>query len=88
MTAVLIKQPPVNYVSKGAAASKGYLLNPAADIWLLTINQAPTSGTSGDGAGWAGPGSLLIEYDSGNVFLFINTNTLASPTWTKVGTQS
>lgn len=89
MTAVLTKEPPVNYLSKGAGAMKGILVDPANQVWIgLTIKQAPTSGTSGDGAGWAGPGSQLTEIDAGNVFLFINTGTLASPTWTKVGTQS
>lgn len=88
MVAVLVKEPPVNYVTQGAAAFKLALLNPQRQIWLLTINQAPTNGTSGDGAGWAGTGSLLIEHDAGNAFLFINTGTAASPTWTKVGTQS
>lgn len=88
MTAVLVKEPPVNQVSKGAAAFKLALINPSRQIWILTINQAPTNGTAGDGAGWAGPGSLMIEHDPGNVFLWIQTNTLLSPTWTKVGTQS
>lgn len=32
------------------------------------------------------PGSLAVDYT--NAFLYINTGTLASATWTKVGTQS
>lgn len=45
---------------------------------------APVNGTTG--AGEAGPGCLC--YDVTNKFLYINTNTLASPTWTKVGLQT
>ena len=46
MTAVLVKEPPVNQVSKGPIAFKLALINPERQVWLLTINQAPTSGTS------------------------------------------
>lgn len=80
------QQPPVNYSSKGAIACKGMLMDPANSTWLFTIAGAPTNGVAGDGAGWAGPGSLLV--DATNAFLYINTNTKASPTWTKVGSQS
>ncbi len=45
---------------------------------------APTNGVTG--AGLASPGQLLI--DTTNKKLYINTNTLASPTWTVVGSQS
>ena len=86
MTAVLVKEPPVNYVSKGGAAFKQALIDPKNKIWMLTIGQAPTNGTSGDGAGWAGPGSLLIRYDTPK--LYQNTNTTASPTWTVVGSET
>lgn len=47
---------------------------------------APTDGTSGTQKGNAAPGALLV--DTTNKILYINTNTLASPTWTKVGLQS
>ena len=47
---------------------------------------APTNGTSGTLAGYAGPGCLLT--DTTNAKLYINTNTKASPTWTVVGTQT
>jgi len=53
---------------------------------ILAGAGAPTDGTSGTGAGDAGPGSLYSDVT--NAFLYINTNTKASPTWTKVGTQS
>jgi hypothetical protein len=47
---------------------------------------APTNGTSGTFAGVAAVGALLI--DTTNAFLYQNTNTQASPTWTKVGTEA
>jgi hypothetical protein len=43
---------------------------------------APTSGTSGTGAGSAPKGSLLN--DTTNGVLYMNTGTQASPTWTEV----
>lgn len=46
---------------------------------------APTDGTSGTLKGVADPGDLLL--DTTNLILYINTNTKASPTWTKVGAQ-
>lgn len=47
---------------------------------------APTDGTSGTLANKAEKGALLV--DTTNAILYINTNTKASPTWTKVGTQT
>lgn len=55
---------------------------------LFTNAGAPTSGTSGTKVGVAGPGSLCIDVTASVGMLYINTGTLASPTWTKVGTQS
>lgn len=46
---------------------------------------APTNGAAGTQFGVAAPGALLV--DTTNKKLYINTNTLASPTWTVVGTQ-
>lgn len=48
---------------------------------IVTNAGAPSNGTSGTGAGVAGPGSLLV--DSTNCNLYQNTNTKASPTWTQ-----
>jgi hypothetical protein len=45
---------------------------------------APTNGTTY--ATKAAKGCLLI--DTTNALLYINTGTQASPTWTKVGTQT
>lgn len=47
---------------------------------------APSDGTSGTGAGKCGPGSECRDYTNG--VAYINTNTKASPTWVKIGTQS
>lgn len=47
---------------------------------ILSNAGAPSSGTSGTFVGQAGKGSLLIDYTNGNFYL--NTGTLASPTWT------
>lgn len=52
---------------------------------VLTKAGAPVDGTSGDGAGFAPKGKLLIDYTNGE--LFINTGTMASPVWTLVGGQ-
>jgi hypothetical protein len=56
-------------------------LRDAADnnVWFLVGSGAPTSGTSGTGAGLAGPGSTYTDYASG--YEYRNSNTLASPTW-------
>jgi hypothetical protein len=40
---------------------------------------APTSGSSGTGAGYLGPGSFY--YDSTNQILYVQTGTLATPVW-------
>lgn len=49
------------------------------DVYVITGAGAPTSGTSGTGATFAGPGSLYLS-TGGSAYL--NTNTKASPTWT------
>lgn len=77
-------------VSKGPVEFKWALIDPGNDVWFFTANGVPAAGTSGTGAGWAGPGSLCIGLDTGGSTykLYINTNTKASPTWTVVGSQS
>lgn len=56
------------------------------DVVFLVNDAAPVNGTTG--ADVAGPGSLYVDATSATGVLYINTNTKASPTWTKVGTQS
>jgi hypothetical protein len=54
------------------------------DVVFMNAAGVPTNGTTG--ANFAGKGSLYVDISSG--ILYINTNTLASPTWTVVGSQS
>lgn len=51
----------------------------ASDVVDITGAGAPVDGTSGSGAGVAGPGSRYT--DTTNKNLYINANTKASPTW-------
>lgn len=74
------------YLAVNEAFYKKSLIRLPIDVVVLVKNGAPTNGTSGDGAGEAGPGSLLV--DRSGAKLYINTNTKASPTWTVVGSQS
>ena len=55
-------------------------------VWDLVKAGAPVNGTSGDGVGFAGPGSQLTDFTNKDVY--VNTNTAASPTWTKTGGAS
>ena len=55
-----------------------------ADVCILIGTAAATDGTSGTGAGIAGPGSLYIRQDGSSSTLVINTNTAASPTWSAI----
>src|ERR1051326_5934190 len=53
------------------------------DVWPCTVGSgAPTNGTSGTGAAITGPASLYFDYT--NKDIYINSNTKASPTWTKI----
>lgn len=76
------QQPPVNLSSKGAIGCKGLLFDAANSIWLFTVPGALTDGAAGDGAGWAGKGSMAVRADTGNWYR--NTNTKASPTWSEL----
>ena len=75
-------------------AQMGRLINPMMMLKILAssgigpfVNAgAPTDGTSGTLANYAGPGAILTDIT--NKKLYINTNTKASPTWTVVGTQT
>lgn len=82
----MAQAPAINQLSKGAIGFTQALIDQPNGIWLITGSAAPTDGTSGTGAGFAGPGSLYIAY--GTPKLSINTGTKASPVWTVVGAQS
>lgn len=49
------------------------------DVCMFSIAGAPVDGVSGTGAGFAGPGSLVVRRDTGK--WYTNGNTKASPTW-------
>lgn len=55
-------------------------------VVIARTSESVANGTTGTLAGQAGKGSLLINDNNGK--LYINTSTLASPTWTVVGTQT
>lgn len=55
--------------------------NSVSALLVPTTPGAPTNGTSGSGAGKAGPSSLYADALGG---LYINTGTKASPVWTPI----
>lgn len=71
--------PPVNQVSRGALLCKFAMIDPENSVWLFTSAGALTDGTSGDGAGWAGKGSLCLRLDTGKIY--IQGGTKASPAY-------
>ncbi len=77
------QQPPTVLQEQGTMRCGGLAIGTAE---FLVAAVAPTNGTAGDGAGFAGPGSIYI--DTLGAKIYINTNTKASPTWTVVGSQS
>ena len=52
------------------------------DVCTLQKAGSPVDGTSGDGAGFAGPGSLCI--DTAGADAYMNAGTKASPVWKKI----
>jgi hypothetical protein len=49
------------------------------DVVVMTGSVAPTSGASGTGDDFAGPGSLYVDYTAANVY--IQAGTISSPNW-------
>lgn len=80
-TTAFKNSPQPNEVTKGAAAIGGgaVLLDAANSVWKLSAVGTPVDGTSGTGAGWAGPGSEFTDVTGAN--LYVNGGTKASPTW-------
>jgi hypothetical protein len=64
-------------LGKGLQLNAGGSFVQGANVW--TNAGAPTNGTSGTLFGYANPGDLLI--DTTDLKLYMNTGTLASPTW-------
>lgn len=50
------------------------------NVWYFSGTGAPVDGTSGTGAGWAGPGSEYTRTVS-TIKKYINGGTTASPVW-------
>ena len=73
-----VAEPLLTQALKGGCM----LLDSTNDIWIFSGSSAPTDGTSGTGAGVAGPGSVYLDYT--NINLYMNENTKASPTWDMV----
>lgn len=70
---------PLNQVSKGAIGYTQACFDQQNGLYELTGSGAPTDGTSGTGAGFAGPGSRYTDYT--NAKMYINGGTKASPAW-------
>ena len=73
--ALPVGEPPINLNTQGAAGFGSYI-NFAGNCWLGFYAGVPTGGD-----GWAGPGSLIVDVT--NFDIYMNTGTLATPTWTK-----
>lgn len=74
------------YKAVDSAFYKKGLIRLAEDVIFMVGTTTPTDGTSGTGAGNAGPGSLHLN--TSDAKLRTNTGTKASPTWTVVGAQT
>ncbi len=61
-------------------------INQTGGVMAASDAGAPTDGTSGTGAGVLPTGSTYTDETAGKQY--INTGSLASPTWTVVGSQS
>lgn len=72
---------PVNEVSKGAAAFESAQISRVYSAYLLVGTGTPVDGTSGTGAGFAGPGSLYIDTATPKIFINGGAGTKASPVW-------
>jgi len=81
----MVAKRKVAQSQKGAIDAQGGI-HLGNDVWLFSNAGTPVAGVAGDGATWAGKGSKCYDYTNG--VDYINTNTKASPTWTKTGTQS
>ena len=82
----MTRKVPVNVTSKGATSS--LFTHLGNDVWIIHAAAAPTDGASGDGVGWAGPGSIYIDRTASTGKPYVNTGTRASPVWTLIGSQT
>jgi hypothetical protein len=49
------------------------------DVVVMTGSGVPSSGASGTGDNFAGPGSMYVDYTNANVY--IQAGTISSPNW-------
>lgn len=75
MPALAINRPPTIDLNQGMVACKAGI-SLGNDVYFLIAAGVPTGGT-----GWVGPGSIVVDYT--NFDIYMNTNTMASPTYTK-----
>ena len=75
------KAPAVNQATKGALACNNILVNRNNSVWWLIGSGTPVDGTSGTGAGFAGPGSLYTDIATPKIFINGGAGTKASPVW-------
>lgn len=73
--------PPLNEVSKGAAAFESACISRKYSVYDLIGTGTPVDGVvgTGTGAGFAGPGSRYTDVAAGKMYL--NGGTKASPAW-------
>lgn len=74
-------QPRPNLVSKGPIAAKGVLIDQTLGVWDLCGQGTPVDGTTGTGAGFAGPGSRYTDVTGAKMYLNSGAGTKASPVW-------
>lgn len=59
--------------------NKELCLDADNDVFIATNKGVPDDGESGFGAGKYGPGSIVIDFVNGDIY--VNQNTKASPLW-------
>ncbi len=74
--AALSKTAPSHVMYDKGLISSSVGIHLGNSIYILFSDGVPTGGDA-----WAGPGTLVIDYTNSDVYM--NTNTKASPTWTK-----
>lgn len=77
MTVLPLEQPPIDYLTQGAGAMKYVLIDPATSVYLIVSAGVPASG---EGNGWLGKGSLVIDATNGDMYQ--NTGTRAATVFT------
>ncbi len=75
----------LNWERIGGGLSVGGPIQFGTGAVLIGEAGAPTDGTSGDGAGYARPGSFYV--DTTNGIVYVNTGTTASPSWESLNQQ-